>query len=50
MQTPGGDLQRQWAVLDHTKEQRHPNGSVSESLTWAELPTILNDTMNLEVD
>ena len=50
MKTPLGDLHRQWAVLDHTTTQTHPDGSSLEVHRWSDFPTILNDRVNQEIE
>ena len=50
MQTPNGDMHRQWAVLDHSSYETHENGTSTQVQRWADFPPVLNDTMNREVE
>ena len=49
IQTPCGDLRRQWAVLERTNIGQGRNEGVNTEF-WAVFPPILNDQMNQEID
>ena len=49
IQTPCGDLRRQWAVLDRTNIGQGRNERLNTEF-WAVFPPILNDQMNQEID
>ena len=50
METPAGEMYRQWAVLDHSSYPYHMGSAATQVHFWADFPPVLNERMNREVE